>query len=58
MRGGTTHVRKKSVAHNVDDSLDRDSDNLEEDMLDVEEYNQTANRKTNFNYMRESSEND
>ena len=56
LRGGTQHIRKKSEVGQLDDSLDRDSDDIEQDMLDIE-YNATAERKK-MNFNRDSSAND
>ena len=32
LRGGTQHIRKKSEVGQLDDSLDGDSDDIEQDM--------------------------
>jgi len=56
LRGGTQYVRKKSEVNQLDDSLDRNSDDLENDMLEIE-YNATAQRKK-MDFNRDSNVND
>ena len=57
LRGGTQNIRKKSdVVNQLDDSLDRDSDDIEQEILKVE-YNATAQRKK-MEFNRDSNAND